>query len=244
MTTHVLPESRRLRAKLELVLPAVSGVAGRLCSHPDVRELYPTYLALSHGIIRASVPLMEAARRRGRSLPGDPVAAAVADYLDGHVDEERGHDDWLLDDLALLGVDPEEVVRRPPPAAVAALVGSQYYWVEHVHPVALLGYMLLLEGYPPSAATVDELRRATGHPAAAFRTLLAHADLDPHHGAELDAVLDRLPLTAEQRALLGVSALTSAALLTDALDGLLAGRGQASGVSEAGGLSGPSASSR
>ena len=39
-------------------------------------------------------------------------------------------------------------------ATAAALVGAQYYWIRHVHPVALLGYVMLLEGYPPSAGTV------------------------------------------------------------------------------------------
>ena len=51
---------------------------------------------------------------------------------------------------------------RPPSPTVAALVGAQYYWIEHVHPVGLLGYVLLLEGWPPTPETVEELRRRTG----------------------------------------------------------------------------------
>jgi hypothetical protein len=102
-------------------------------------------------------------------------------------------------------------------------VGAQYYWIRHVHPVGLLGYVLLLEGWPPTPATVDELRRRTGYGPAAFRTLLAHADLDPHHGEELDEVLDGLPLSPAQRELLGVSALSSAARFAEALEELLAG---------------------
>jgi hypothetical protein len=148
---------------LELVLPAVFSASDRLCLHDRVRELYPAYLVLSHGIIRASVPLMAAARERARELAGDPVAAAVADYCGRHIEEELGHDDWLLEDLAFLGVDPEDVRTRPPSPTVAALVGAQYYWIRHVHPVGLLGYVLLLEGWPPTPATVDELRRRTGY---------------------------------------------------------------------------------
>jgi hypothetical protein len=217
-----LPESRRLRTMLELVLPAVFAASDRLCGSDRVRELYPEYLVLSHGIIRASVPLMAAARDRARALPGDAVAGMVADYCARHIGEERGHDDWLLEDLASLGVDPEVVRTRPPTPTVAALVGAQYYWIQHVHPVGLLGYVLLLEGWPPTPQTVDELRRRTGFGPAAFRTLLAHADLDPHHGEELDEVLDALPLSAAQRELLGVSALSSCARLAEALEELLA----------------------
>jgi hypothetical protein len=206
---------------LELVLPAVFSAADRICTHERVRELYRDHLVLTHGIIRASVPLMAAARDRARELPGDAVAGMVADYCARHIEEERGHDDWLLEDLASLGVDPEVVRTRPPPPTVAALVGAQYYWIQHVHPVGLLGYVLLLEGWPPTPETVDGLRRRTGYGPAAFRTLLAHADLDPHHGEELDEVLDALPLSAAQRELLGVSALSSAARLAEALEELL-----------------------
>ena len=219
-------ESRRLRSALELALPAVWAAVERLVGDPRVRELYPAYLVQTHGIIRASVPLLEAARDRARTMAGDPVAALVAEYCDGPAEEERDHDEWLLEDLALLGVDPGEVRARPPSPTVAALVGAQYYWIHHVHPVALLGYVLFLEGWPPTPDTVEELQRRTGYGDAAFRTLLAHADLDPHHGHELDAVLDALPVGPEQHRLLALSAVTSAELYTAGLGELL-GRGGA-----------------
>lgn len=74
----------------------------------------------------------------------------LATYLERHVDEERQHDDWLLEDLAELGVAREDVWGRIPSPNIAALVGSQYYWMRHYHPVALLGYIAVLEGRPPS----------------------------------------------------------------------------------------------
>jgi pyrroloquinoline quinone (PQQ) biosynthesis protein C len=216
-------ESRRLRNKLELALPSLISHTQRLCEHPAVSALYPEYLFMAHCISRASVPLLETARDRSRSLRGDPVATIVAGYAEQHIDEERGHDDLLLEDLASIGVDPSTVLTRPPSPTVAALVGSQYYWIHHYHPVALLSFILLLEGYPPSVDDIEWLQSRTGYGPEAFRTLLLHADLDPHHGAELDAVLDSLPLRREQQTVLGLSALASVQQFTAAIDQLPAG---------------------
>jgi hypothetical protein len=218
MSVATIGESRLLRAKLELALPMLLAAGRRLVRHPSIRELYPEYLFMSHCVIRASVPLMERARERARALRGDAVAKIVAEYFDTHIDEERGHDEWLLQDLASLGIAREWALTRPPPATVAELVGAQYYWVEHYHPVALLGYVALLEGYPPVATEIEDLRQRTGYGPQAFRTLSLHAELDPHHGEELDAVLDSLVLTEQQRSLLGMSAIASVQGMTSAVN--------------------------
>jgi pyrroloquinoline quinone (PQQ) biosynthesis protein C len=218
VTVTPVSESRLVRSKIELVLPTLMSAGVRLFRHPRIAELYPHYLFMSHCIIRASVPLMELGRDVALRRQGDRVAALVADYLDTHIPEERGHDEWLLEDLESLGVAREEVLSRPPSPSVASLVGSQYYWIQHYHPVALLGYITLLEGYPPIASEIEELQRRTGYGPAAFRTLSLHGELDPHHGAELDAVLDSLPLTAAQRTSLGLSAIASVQLMTNAVE--------------------------
>ncbi len=218
MTVAAVPESRLLRGKIELVLPTLLAAVRRLFAHPRIGDLYAEYLFMSHCIIRASVPLMQRARERAAELSGDPVASIAGAYFEAHIEEERGHDDWLLEDLASLGVARADVLNRPPSATVAALVGAQYYWIDHYHPVALLGYVALLEGYPPVASEIDDLRQRTGHRAEAFRTLSLHGDLDPHHGAELDAVLDSLPLTERQRIVLGLSAISSVQGMTSAVE--------------------------
>ena len=74
-------------------------------------------------------------------------------------------------------------------------VGAQYYWIFHYHPVALLGWIALLEGYPPSREEIDaadgpDRLRARGVPDAR-----AHAELDLRHRDELFERIDRLPLT-------------------------------------------------
>jgi hypothetical protein len=204
---------------MELVLPELTGAGDRLLAHPRIGDLYSDYLVAMHSIIRASVPLMDAARERALTMDeSDVVAAALADYLGTHIGEEMHHDDWLLRDLEILGHKPAGVLARIPSPAVAGLVGSQYYWIFHVHPVALLGYIAVLEGYPPSMSLINDLIARTGHPRKAFRTLIAHSGLDPGHRDDLDAALDKLPLTREQEALVGLSAISTIHMLAGILD--------------------------
>lgn len=217
-----LAESSSLRDKIELLLPALLDAGDRLVGHPRIRELYPKYLVVTHGIIRASVPLMEAARGRAEILAAhDPVAAGLASYLEEHIPEERDHDAWLLDDLEAIGWDRRAVLEAPPAPTVAALVGAQYYWIFHYHPVTLLGYIAVLEGYPPTAAMIETLVARTGYKREGFRTLIAHGELDPHHRDELDEALDSLPLTSEQFAAVSMSAMFTVHMLTRAIDALL-----------------------
>jgi hypothetical protein len=66
------------------------------------------------------VPLTEAALARARERgDNDPLAAPLASYLEEHVDEELGHDETLLGDLELLGLDRATVLAQMPPPPVA-----------------------------------------------------------------------------------------------------------------------------
>ena len=189
-----------------------------LIEHPRLRELWPEYLVLQHQIIRATVPLTEAALERARELPeADPLREPLASYLDEHVDEELHHDDGLLDDLDSLGVSRAETLARFPPPTVATLVGAQYYWIHHHHPVVFLGYVALMEGYPPTPELLETLAARTGYPVEAFRTFAQHAELDPGHRDHLDRTLDALPLTERDESAIVASAATTAAFAAKAL---------------------------
>ncbi|NEE37580.1 iron-containing redox enzyme family protein, partial [Streptomyces sp. SID7982] len=145
---------------------------------------------------------------------GDPLAAPLAAYLAEHIREEEGHDAWLLEDLRAAGGAPEDALGPLPPPLIASLAGSQYYWIEHHHPVALLGYIAVLEGYAPAPGLTDRIARHTGLPAAALRTVREHSVLDTEHLDELYALLDRLPLGRDREAAVAVSALHSLDALT------------------------------
>ncbi|MEA2217529.1 MAG: hypothetical protein QOJ35_155 [Solirubrobacteraceae bacterium] len=203
-----LTAGRRLRLKLDIAYPALRASSERIWCSPRIEELYPVYLRTMHGIVRSAVPLLECASARARELAcDDPVAAALADYYARHAEEERGHDGWLLEDLAALGADPGQPLREIPSPRVATFAGAQYYWLRHHHPVALLGHMAVVEGYPPQVGFAARLQRLTGYPADAFRAVRRHERLDIRHRRELYDLLDALALEPEHEALIGISAL-------------------------------------
>ena len=216
----VAGEGLRLRGKIELVIPVLRAADDRLVRHPRLDALYREYLSTSHGVVRASVPLMQAALEEADRLD-DPPAHRLARYLRHHIDEELDHDEWLLEDLESLGVERAGVLARPPPAAVAALVGAQYYWTLHYHPIALLGYMAVLEGHPPSPEQIDLLMERTGFSPRAFRTLIEHAALDPGHGDEIFGMLDELSCGEDLSAVLGLSAMHTVVGLAEVIEAVV-----------------------
>jgi hypothetical protein len=217
--------SQVLRRKIRLASGGMFDALDRFWSQPDLVERYPELLFHIHCVVRATVPAMEAARRKAEELSAsDPVAAGVADYLARHIPEELHHDEWLLDDMVALGASQDAVLRRTPSAAAATLVGTLYYWVIHAHPVAWMGYAAVTEGHPPSDRFLMEVMGRTGIPREGFRTYLKHAQLDPHHAREMDETLDSLPLTAEHHALIGVVAFHTMHHLAALFEGLIGTR--------------------
>ena len=199
--------SGRLRAKMALIAPEAQIASSRMWSGPDVAGTYRSWLMILHGTIRATVPLMNLALERSLQLRPDPVAERLAQYFAKHIHEEYGHDEWVAEDLVTAGGDPAELASFLPGPEIAALVGSQYYWIKHVHPVALLGHIAVLEGSPPAAELAPTLAQRSGLPLAAFRTVERHSALDVKHGAEVLRLIDALPLTEQHEQLLHISAL-------------------------------------
>jgi hypothetical protein len=213
--------SEQLRFRMALTNGDLVRALDALWAHADLARLFPDYLVLLHQIIRASVPLMQAARAQALQLPSsDPLRQLLADYLTQHIDEERDHDEWTLEDLGSIGLSRQEILDRIPAPATAAFVGSQYYWIYHYHPVGLLGYISVLESDPGTPDMYDDLEHRTGLPKALFRTYRMHGELDPQHAEELNEFIDSLPLTAKQMSLIGISAMNASIGLAECVRGL------------------------
>jgi hypothetical protein len=216
-TTH----SDVLWSKIRLAEGRLNSASNRFWTHPNLAALLPDFLIQLHGVMRCGIALMRTARERALSLPEDAVASQAAVYLQMHIEEEKDHDEWLLEDIESLGIAAADVFATTPSAAVVSLVGAQYFWMFHVHPVTIFGYLIVLEGYAPLTEQLEEIRINTGLPATAFRCLKSHADDDPGHIDALNRTLDDMPLTPEQTKFVALSAFHTIDAVASILEELL-----------------------
>lgn len=129
-------------------------------------------LAFWYQVIIASEPLLEECIF---VLKDDGFEGRLKAFYRKHLDDERHHAQWLKEDL---GDHPIKLHM-----GAATLAGTQYYLIRHVHPVALMGYMIALEGRGIVPGVVEAVEAM--HGAQAARTLRLHAEEDPKHIAEL-----------------------------------------------------------
>ena len=200
--------SKRLSAKLDLAYPMLNEQAQRIWFSPNVRNLYPLYLITMHMVVRSAVPLMEAAIEQARTYgSSDKLALGLILYLTRHIEEESGHDLWLLEDLEATGISSKDALKHMPPSQVASLVGAQYYWLRHHHPISILGHLTALESYHPPYGFAKRLSGLTGYPIEAFRAISRHERLDVIHKRELFELMDELPLSRETEKIMSISGL-------------------------------------
>lgn len=155
-------------------------------------ESYVRFLRATHVYLRASVPLMRAAIERAN---GSPRYRHLIPYLAQHIEDESGHDEWLLEDIAGAGYSCDTTREELIPE-LAQIVGTQYFHVLHGNLWQFFGYMYALETGSPSERLIEELKRSTGLPASAFRTLVEHQELDGSHSSELAELIDGFNLSA------------------------------------------------
>jgi Iron-containing redox enzyme len=107
-----------------------------------------------------------------------------------HAGEERGHHLLALHDLRAAGFELEQFSELP---STAGFYQSQYYKIEHQHPMAFLGYVLMLEGLGVKRG--NELYKAASdhHGVEGSTFLKVHVEADQDHFARAVENVARLP---------------------------------------------------
>ena len=62
-------------------------------------------------------------------------------FLYDHMNEEKGHEQWVINDLEAMGVEVEQVLAYKPTEFMLALNGYNYWAADRRHPCSVLGML-------------------------------------------------------------------------------------------------------
>jgi hypothetical protein len=152
----------------------------------------PSYLAFlreAYHHVRHTVPLLQACKA---ALPARN--AWLRGPLDEYVEEERGHDEWILDDIRACGGDAQAVREGLPGHATEVMVAYAYDIIARRNPLGFFGMVHVLEGTSVSLALMaaDQIQKPLQLPDAAFTSLRSHGILDREHTAHFELLMDQV----------------------------------------------------
>lgn len=172
-----------------------SPIINRSLSGDVTLQDYVAFLTQAYHHVKHTVPLLMAV---GARLTEDQewLREAVAEYIE----EELGHQEWILNDIAACGFDKEEVRRSRPSVATELMVAYAYDTINRVSPLGFFGMVHVLEG--TSVTTADRaasaIKEALHLPAKAFSYLRSHGALDVEHVKFFESLMDRIEDPADQ----------------------------------------------
>lgn len=156
---------------------------------------YVAFLTQAYHHVKHTVPLLMSV---GSKLPESKewLREAVAEYIE----EELGHQEWILNDIANCNSDKEAVRHSQPSYATELMVSYAYDSINRVDPLAFFGMVHVLEGTSIAMAdkAAEAIRSALQLPDQAFSYLRSHGSLDIEHVKFFDSLMSKITDKAEQ----------------------------------------------
>lgn len=153
------------------------------------RESYLAFLGQAYHHVRHTTPLLMALGGRLPERLGW-LRRAVAEYIE----EEIGHEEWILADIAASGGDPEAVRASRPDLPAEVMVSYAYDLIARGNPAGFFGMVFVLEGTSVALAltAADRIQAALGLPDKAFSYLRSHGTLDQEHTRHLADLVNQM----------------------------------------------------
>jgi len=156
---------------------------------------YIAFLTEAYHHVKHTTPLLMAC---GACLPEkyEWLRTAVAEYIE----EEVGHQEWILNDIKACGGDAEAVRNGKPRVATELMVAYAYDTIARINPVGFFGMVLVLEGTSVALATHagKALQQSLNLGKNAFSYLNSHGSLDVSHVDFYESLINRIADPADQ----------------------------------------------
>lgn len=161
---------------------------------------YRAFLHDLYHIVWHFCPIMAAAASRC-----DDRFRTVRYELYERIEEEKSHEEWVLDDIQATGGDVAAAHTRPPSAPVQSMIAFNYWSAERQHPCSVLGMLYQLEVISSvyGGRVAGAIAKATGREvdAGGFRFLTSHASMDQDHMAKLNKLVKTIDDPGAQAAI-------------------------------------------
>jgi len=169
-----------------------SGVAGTL----ELSD-YVAFLGQAYQHVKHTVPLLMAC---GARLP--ERLGWLRNAIGHYIEEETGHEEWILDDIRACGWDAEVIREAPPHSSTELMIAYAYDTIARGNPVGFFGMVYVLEGTSVKVASraAEALQQTFGLPKKAFTYLHSHGDLDISHVQFFRDLMNRLELDDDEAA--------------------------------------------
>lgn len=160
---------------------------------------YVAFLTEAYHHVKHTVPLLMAC---GSRMPRR--LAWLRDALAAYIEEERGHDEWILSDIAACGFDPDSVRSGRPRHEAEVMVAFAYHQIDRENPVGFMGMVHVLEGTSQEVATnaAAAIQQSLRLPDEAVTYLASHGRLDVEHGQFFETLMNRLSDRDDQSAVI------------------------------------------
>lgn len=162
---------------------------------------YKAFLTQAYHHVKHTTPLLMAC---GGRLSGEYewLRTAIGEYIE----EEMGHQEWVLNDIEACGGD-KEAVRNSATEADAAchatevMVAYAYDMIYRVNPLGFFGMVLVLEGTSTAVATQagEKIMQALNLPKKAFSYLFSHGSLDISHVSFYESLMNQVTKAEDQQ---------------------------------------------
>ncbi|CAI1906454.1 TPA: TenA family transcriptional regulator [Serratia fonticola] len=161
--------------------------------------MYIAFLTQAFYHVSHTVPLLMTAGGRMNS-EYEWVRGAIAEYID----EEYGHQEWILNDIRTCGGDAEVVRHGQPVLAIELMIAFLYDHISRLNPMGIFGMVHVLEGTSVAIATTvaEQLKQGLGLPEKAMSYLSSHGELDKEHLAFFASLMDQVEKSEDRAAII------------------------------------------
>ncbi|WOX06870.1 TenA family transcriptional regulator [Microbulbifer pacificus] len=161
-------------------------------------EEYVGFLSQAYHHVKHTVPLMMACGSRLTERQ-EWLRVALAEYIE----EEIGHQEWILNDIAACGADAEAVRRSKPNFSTELMVAYAYDTIARGNPLGFFGMVNVLEGTSIQLADMaaGAIQKSLNLPSKAFSYLSSHGALDVGHVAFFQGLMNKIENPEDQQAI-------------------------------------------